>query len=253
MAIVKDPYVNALFKISEERNTLEEDLKQIIFINECLSGTDVQAFIEHPNISDAEKYKLIDNAFSEKVNEHILGFLHLMIRRHRESYILNALGQYIELVNRYFGKIEARLVSAEALLPRQIESISDVLSRKTDMEVKVNTVIDPDVISGFYILLDGRIFDNTIRSKLNSMKKQFYKGKVLARVVSAKALDDNQVQAISQLISRKLNTQVSVNVVVDTDLIGGFYVVVDGHVYDGTVRSDLKDKKKDLKKGKIEW
>ena len=121
------------------------------------------------------------------------------------------------------------------------------------MEVNIESKIDPDIIGGFYVLIDGRIYDNTIRYALNSMKKNIYKGTVIARVVSAKPLTDSQNEYIKDLISRKINTEVEIKVVVEPELIGGFYIVVDGHFYDGTVRTKLKDMKQSLRRGKFEW
>ena len=105
MAKIKDRYARALFKISEESNTLEEDLKQVIFLRNNLDDEDVQVFITHPTISNVEKYKLFDKAFSNKLNKHIMGFLYLMVKRNREPYILPALTAYIELANRHFARI----------------------------------------------------------------------------------------------------------------------------------------------------
>lgn len=248
MAKVKDRYARALFQITKERSLVEEDLEQVIFVRDSLKGEDTQSFLEHPNISNTTKYDLFDKAFSNRVNKHIMGFLYLMVRRNRESFILPALNEYVELANRYFGKTVARVVSAEPLSEEQIKSLAKILSKKTGMEVEIKTEIDPDVIGGFYVLVEGKIFDNTIRASINKTKKQFYKGEVLARVVTATPLSETQIQSITELLTSKLGNKVSVNVVVDPDLIGGFYVVADGNVYDRTIRSGIKDMKNNLKK-----
>jgi F-type H+-transporting ATPase subunit delta len=44
------------------------------------------------------------------------------------------------------------------------------------MEIKIKTKVDPDVIGGFYILADGRIFDCTVRSELNKMRERLKRG-----------------------------------------------------------------------------
>lgn len=253
MAKVRDRYASALFEISIEANSLEKDLEYAIWIRDSLNDEETQVFLTHPAIPNSAKSELLQSAFSDKVSEQMVGFLYTMIEKNRESLILETLDQYIELVNKYFGKIKALVVSAKVLTSKQIESISKILSKKTDMEVSVEYKIDPDVIAGFYVLLDGRIYDNTIRSELNSMKKSIYKGTVVARVVSAKPLKKDQIQDIADLLSKKISTEVEIRTVVDPELLGGFYIVVDGHFYDGTVRTRLKDMKKSLKKGKLEW
>ncbi|NLL73087.1 MAG: ATP synthase F1 subunit delta [Clostridiales bacterium] len=253
MAKLKVKYAIALFELSETANTLKKDLDDAIWIRDSLSHNDIQVFLKNPGIADSEKNQLFSNNFSDKITKHMMGFLYLMVRKNHESFIVDALTQYIDLVNRHFGRIKAKVVSARPLTDIQIDSITDVLSKKMDMEVEIETEIDPDHIGGYYILVNGKILDNSIRSQVNKMKKRFYKGISIARVVSAKALSEEEIQTIRDMISRKLNTEVKVNGVVDPDLLGGFYIVVDGHYYDGTVRSKLKDMKKSIKRGKFEW
>jgi F-type H+-transporting ATPase subunit delta len=44
------------------------------------------------------------------------------------------------------------------------------------MQVEITTKVDSDVIGGFYILVDGHIFDGTVRSDLNIMRERLRKG-----------------------------------------------------------------------------
>jgi F-type H+-transporting ATPase subunit delta len=176
MAKLKDRYANALLEISEEKGTLEKDLEQIIMVRDTLNSVDVQAFLMHPHISDSAKHELFQNAFSDKLAKHIMGFLYLMVRKNRGLLIVPALTEYIERANKLFRRTEAKVVSAKALTEEQIESISMILSGKINMEIKIKSKVDPDVIGGFYILLDGRIFDCTVRSELNSMRERLKRG-----------------------------------------------------------------------------
>ncbi len=176
MAKLKDRYANALLEISEERGTLERDLEHAVFILDMLSSVDVQAFLVHPHILDSVKLKLFQDAFSGRIAEHLMGFLYLMVRKDAESLILPALLEYSKRIKRCLGRIEAKVVSAKALTEKQIESIRTILSRQTDMEIDIITKVDPDVIGGFYILIDGRIFDGTVRSELNIMKERLKRG-----------------------------------------------------------------------------
>lgn len=176
MAKLKDRYANALLELSEEKGTLERDLEEAILVRDTLRNTDVQAFLEHPHVPDTEKHQLFQNAFLKNVSNHLLGFLYLMVRKNREQLIIPALTEYIDRINRRLGKIEAKVVSAKALTDKQIESIRIILSKKLGMQVEIEAQVDPDVIGGFYVLVEGRIFDRTVRSDLNIMKQRLKRG-----------------------------------------------------------------------------
>ncbi|HBC30814.1 MAG TPA: ATP synthase F1 subunit delta [Clostridiales bacterium] len=176
MAKLKDRYANALLEISEEKGSLEKDLEQAVIVRNTLERDDVQAFLAHPHVPDSAKHQLFQNAFSDKLAKHIMGFLYLMVRKNREFLIVPALTEYIERTDRLFGRLEAKVVSAKALTEEQIESIRMILTRQINMEVKLKAKIDPDVIGGFYILVDGCIFDCTVRSELNIMREHLKRG-----------------------------------------------------------------------------
>ena len=251
MAKIESIYAKALFEISEEGNTLEKDLDDAIWIRDSLSDNEIQAFLLNPAFSDAQKTRIFSNTFSNMISKHMMGFLHLMVRKNHESYITTALSEYIEAVKRHFGRIDARLVSASPMTSEQIDSISKALTEKLDLQAEIKTEIDPDLIGGFYLMVDGKIFDNTIRSQINSLKRRLYKGNVLARIVSAKPLSEEQISSIYVLLKRKFNTEVEINAVVDPSLIGGFYIVADGYFFDNSVRTSLREMKKNLKRGKL--
>lgn len=176
MAKLIDNYVNALLELSEEKGTLNRDLEEAVLIRDKLEGSDVQDFLKHPNITDAAKYQLFDKAFSSLHSKHLMGFLYLMVRKNRESLIVPVLTKYIDGMNKILGKVEAKVVSAKALTKEQIESIRNILNKQINMEVELQNKVDPDVIGGFYILVEGRIFDGTVRSKLNTMKERLKRG-----------------------------------------------------------------------------
>ncbi len=176
MAKLKEEYTHVLLERSEAKGTLEEDLKQAIWVREALKDAEAQDFLLHPHVSDAAKYQLFQNAFSGKISEHLMDFLYLTVQKNSESLILSVLTEYIEYINRHTGKADAKVVSAKKLTQQQVESIRAALSRKMDTQVQLKTAVDPNVIGGFYILVDGHIFDGTLRSELNLMKDQLKRG-----------------------------------------------------------------------------
>lgn len=176
MAKLKERYANALFELSEKSGRFERDLEQAILVRDVLRAEDVQSFLVHPHIPNSAKHQLFHRAFSEDLSKYLMGFLYLAVRKNRESLIVPVLTEYIQKINKYLGRIEAKVVSAKGLTEKQIQSIKTALSRKTGMQIDLKTKIDSDVIGGFYILIDGYIFDGTIRSKLNTLKESLKRG-----------------------------------------------------------------------------
>ena len=69
-------------------------------------------------------------------------------------------------------------------------------------------------------------------------------GRVVAHVVSAVVLKENQIVALRDVLSRKLGKQVEISPGVASSLIGGLLIYVDGRMIDRSVKkqiSELKD------------
>lgn len=74
-------------------------------------------------------------------------------------------------------------------------------------------------------------------------------GRIEAKVVSAKPLTEKQIEAIRTVLAKKINLQFTIKATVDPDVIGRFYVLADGRIFDGTVRSNLNMMREHLKRG----
>jgi F-type H+-transporting ATPase subunit delta len=176
MAKLKDRYANALIELSVENKSLEKDLELVVQVRDRLKEPDVQALINHPHVSKEDKFKIFDILLGENHSKHIRGLLHLVVDKGRESLIIPTLTEYVNRANRLLGRIEAELVSAKVLTEEEIESVRVLLSKKLGKEVKLNHRVDPDVIGGFYVLVDGHIFDCTVRTDLSNMKESLKRG-----------------------------------------------------------------------------
>lgn len=176
MAKLRNRYADVLLEISEKRGSLEKDTEQVTMVRDTLESDEVQSFLANPHIPAPVKDELFQNAFSDELAGHVKGFLSFMVGKKRETLIIPALTEYIDSANRRSGRIEAKVVSAKALTKEQIESIRRILARQTSLEIMIENKVDPDVIGGFYILMEGHIFDCTVRTELNKMKERLKRG-----------------------------------------------------------------------------
>ncbi|MCL2202129.1 MAG: ATP synthase F1 subunit delta [Oscillospiraceae bacterium] len=72
---------------------------------------------------------------------------------------------------------------------------------------------------------------------------------VTAQVSSAIPLDEQQIIALKRMLAEKLGKIVELSLTVDSKLIGGPYIYVDGYYIDWTLKSKLRDLKVHMKEG----
>lgn len=77
-----------------------------------------------------------------------------------------------EILNeREEGVVEA-IVTLPKEDPETAREMAEKLSLKVGKEVRVREVVDPKVIAGIKVEIEGRIWDNTIKTRLEALRKK---------------------------------------------------------------------------------
>jgi F-type H+-transporting ATPase subunit delta len=170
MAGLNVRYAAALFELEKESGTIDESLEQAVFLRDTLKDPDCRRVVSHPHISAAEKMEFFRSAFASSISENLLGMLYLAIEKDRENYLVPALSSYIGMVHRYKRRTTAQVTSAGPLNGEQVSALQKLLSAKLDKQVDVAVKVDPELIGGVSIYVDGYLIDRTLKKKLNDLK-----------------------------------------------------------------------------------
>ena len=172
MADLGTRYATALFELSQEQGMLPQYLDQATFLRNTLQEEEVKGFITHPRVAGADKSAFFDKAFKGHVHEHLMGFLHLAVTKNREAFLLPALNQLVDMIRRHQNQTTAKVVSAAPLTDAQLAKLAALLSGKLGKQVDVLVQVDPSVIGGISIHVDGFYMNHTLRFLLRNMKDE---------------------------------------------------------------------------------
>ena len=162
-------YASALFDLALRQNAVDEFLSQAVLLRDSLQDEECKRFMDHPQISAAEKRDFFNKGFSEQIHEDMLGFLCLVVDKNRVKYLLPALTTLIDMIERHNGKVTAKVLSAAPYDESQAETLRLMLSKKLSKHVELDLKVDPTVIGGPYIYVDGYYIDWTVRKRLRDM------------------------------------------------------------------------------------
>ena len=168
MADLSTRYAKALFELSVERGLTEDYLEQAAFISGALEES--EHILTHPRIPRAEKYAFLDAAFKGRVHDDLLGFMHLTVTKDREEFMASALGALVEMIRRHQNYTTAKVVSAVALTPEQLDQLKLGLMNKLGKQVELEAEVDTSLIGGVRIHVDGYVLDRTVKYLLREMK-----------------------------------------------------------------------------------
>ncbi len=118
--------------------------------------------------------------------------------------------------------------------------IDELLQRIDAHQLTRNTV---------YLLLDGeRLASLPDISRALDQMIEAQSGRVSAEVVSAKPLDPSQLSQITAALEKLSGTKVTVHKREDPELLGGVVAKMGDVVYDGSLRTELRNLKDELAK-----
>ena len=172
MSVIGDRYAESLFDLAKEENkvTQYDDIK---LVGEVL-GSDPQIvqFFNHVLIENEKKIQLLDQSFKGNVDQYVLNFLKLLVQSRRIRYIDDIVKSYINLSNQYLGIEEGTIYTPYKLTDQQIQDIEKAISKKENKKVILKLSIDSSLLGGIKVQIANRIYDGTIKNKVEMLKKE---------------------------------------------------------------------------------
>ena len=173
MSVIGDRYAESLFVLAKEENKVTQYLDDIKLVGEVL-GSDPQIvqFFNHVLIENEKKIQLLDQSFKGNVDQYVLNFLKLLVQSRRIRYIDDIVKSYINLSNQYLGIEEGMIYTPYELTDQQIQDIEKAISQKENKKVTLKVSIDPSLLGGIKVQIANRIYDGTIKNKVEMLKKE---------------------------------------------------------------------------------
>jgi len=114
---------------------------------------------------------------SEKTAKNILNeFVGVLIANNHTSQIDKILDHFTMLWNRENGIVEAEIKTANKIDTEVIETLKKYVAELSDAEkIKITEVVDKDLLGGFVIKYEGKIVDNSLKTKLQNFKDNLRK------------------------------------------------------------------------------
>jgi F-type H+-transporting ATPase subunit delta len=173
MSVVGDRYAESLFDLAKEENKVTQYLDDIKLVGEVLdSDPQIVQFFNHVLIGNDKKIQLLDQSFKGNVDQYVLNFLKLLVQSRRIRYIDDIVKSYIKLSNQYLGIEEGMIYTPYELTDQQIQDIEKAISQKENKKVTLKVSIDPSLLGGIKVQIANRIYDGTIKNKVEMLKKE---------------------------------------------------------------------------------
>jgi len=170
-------YTRALFQLAREAGQEEAVGVEVEQFHADYSRSDLQAVLTNPAFPVDTRIQILNQvAQSQRLSSLALRFLSLLLERDRLGHLPGIVSCYRRLLNEAKGRVDAKVVSANALEPAMVERVRGQLHAISGKEVILQQVVEPDLLGGLQVELEGKIYDGSVRTQLEKMKQRIARG-----------------------------------------------------------------------------
>lgn len=166
-------YAKALFELAQARHLelkAESDLR--IFSAGLTENKGAVEFFRNPVATLEEKKSILSKICAGKIDPLVLQFLTVLVTHNRFDFLEPAIKAFHVLLNESRHFEEVILTTARPLKTDLRKSIEKMLEKKIGQKIVSETKVDPKLLGGINIQIRHRLFDGSVRSKLDELRKQ---------------------------------------------------------------------------------
>ena len=178
---VASRYAKSLLDLGVEENIEDTLFEDIQMFQNALNNRDLYLLVKSPIIKADKKMSVLQTVFGESLNKVTMSFFDIITRKGREAHLPEIAESFVKLYKKYKHITEVKLTTATPVSDEALNKIKAALlsSTVTDEKVEIETAVDPELIGGFVIEMDDKLYDASVAHKLEQVKKQFSNNKYI--------------------------------------------------------------------------
>ncbi len=176
-------YAQALFDLALEQGVTDEVNSDMeLLVNTCNQNPALVHMLNSPVINSGKKITVMNGIFSKEIGKLSLAFIGIIIRKRRESLLVEIAGKFADLFLDYKMVKRVKVTSATPLDDNTRKELLDLLASQTGCSILLDEAVDANLLGGLVVKLENRIFDDTVRKKLQNLRKEFSKNIYTSKV-----------------------------------------------------------------------
>ena len=172
MTEMSKSYADALFSLALETNTVFETLMTLKAMRDGLYATEgALDLLASPSIPKDERCALLEKAFGDVQPEHVMSFVGVLVQHGHIRELNDCVEAYTALHDEHARLSTAYVTSAVELTDGEKAKLIEKLSQKLGRTIHLECAVDPSLLGGLVVNVDGKVIDGSLRSKLQEIKE----------------------------------------------------------------------------------
>jgi F-type H+-transporting ATPase subunit delta len=165
-------YAKALLEIAVAQGTVDLARSEMERVGALANGSfDLRQVFGNPTIREEERRAVVlDVADALKLSATTKNFLLILAERRRLALIGDIVTEFQRQLDVHTGGARAQVFSPSELSAVQLARIKDALQKSTGKKVVVESIVDPTLLGGLRIQVEGKILDSTLLLQLEALR-----------------------------------------------------------------------------------
>lgn len=169
LVTIARPYAEAIFALAKERDELSKWSDMLTLMVTVFDDPRIQAAIANPKVTKADIERLILAVCGEQIDANARNFIQLLVENGRLSAVAEIRRLFDLLKSEDEGIVEAQISSAFPLDGQELEKIVSLLSKRYQKNISPTVDVDSDLIGGITIQVGDKVWDASVRGRLQEM------------------------------------------------------------------------------------
>ncbi len=171
-------YAKSLLDLAIEKEQLPAINQDMETLQSALSNRDLYLLFKSPIVNSSKKLAIIKNVFGDKLSNVTASFLDIIVKKRRESHLPEIVSAFANQYKAYKKTAVAELVTAVPVTDALLDKVRAIVKADTgNDQVELETSVDPELLGGFILRFDNKLYDTSVAHKLGKLKKQFSENK----------------------------------------------------------------------------
>ena len=163
------PYAEAAFRLARDQQSFDKWSAMMRLLDTIVRDERVARCIGDPNVSGQQLENLVLGVGGELLDGAGRNFVQVLISNDRLTVVPAIVELFEQLRREHEGVLEAQIFSAFAIDDAQVDLLVKKLESKYQRKVRAEVSIDAQLIGGVKIVVGDKVFDATVRGKLDAM------------------------------------------------------------------------------------
>lgn len=165
-------YARALFELAEEAKATAAVERDLVALKAMVADSkDLRVLLHSPSFSAENKGAGLAGIAAKAKFHAITGkFLGLLSANRRANALVDVIDSFRKLSANARGVVSAEVVTAQPLSAAQAKGVAAALRTALGKDPEISTRVDPAILGGIKVRVGSRLFDASLKSKLDSLK-----------------------------------------------------------------------------------